>query len=151
MKRIALIAAVTGAVALVAGRDHAAYASRAAFAEPTHTVWDSVYTDAQTKTGDSLYKATCIKCHGAELKGGDDGSPLAGEEFMKSFDGRPLSALFDQIRNSMPPDNPKSIPRAQVANIVAYLLAQNHFPAGAAPLTDDMDRLSDIKFIPTKP
>ena len=150
MKRIALVAAAAGVAVLVAGPDRAV-ASRAVFAEPTHTVWDSVYTDAQTKTGDSLYKATCIKCHGAELKGGDDGSPLVGDEFMKSFDGKPLSALFDQIRNSMPPDNPKSIPRAQVADIVAYLLAQNHFPAGAAPLTDDMDRLSDIKFVPTKP
>ena len=118
--------------------------------EPTHTVWDSVYTDSQTTRGDSLYRQTCVKCHGAELAGGNDGSPLVGDPFLGNWDGQSLDQLYDRIRNSMPPDNPKSIPRDQVADILAFVLAKNRFPAGARPLTDDPDRLKDIKVVKNK-
>ena len=45
----------------------------------------------------------------------------------------------------MPPDDPTSIPCSRVADLVAYILAQNHFPAGRTALTDDAERLSDLK------
>jgi mono/diheme cytochrome c family protein len=119
-------------------------------AEPAHTTWDSVFTDAQAKNGESLYKAQCMKCHLASLAGGDDGSPLTGKDFNADFEGATLDQLFDQAYN-MPPDNPKSVPRAQIADIVAYLLAQNHFPAGSTPLTENPDQLKDIKIVFSKP
>ena len=120
-------------------------------AEPAHTTWDSVFTDAQAKNGDALYKAQCAKCHLADLAGGDDGTPLTGKAFNADFEGATLDQLFDQIRDGMPPDNPKSIPREQVADIVAYLLAQNKFPAGAKTLTENPDQLKDIKIVFNKP
>src|SRR5471030_427284 len=142
MKRLVVFAVTAGSIAVLC---YPARGEGVRRAEPTHSVWDSVYTDSQSVRGDSLYKATCAKCHGPELKGGDDGSPLTGDPFFVNWDGKPLVDLYNQIRNSMPPDNPKSIPRADVANIVAYLLAQNHFPSGGKVLTDDAERLSDIK------
>lgn len=127
-------------------------ANRSRAIEPTHTVWDSVYSSAQATRGDSLYKALgCVKCHGATLVGGDDGSPLVGKDFQGDWDGKTLQDLFDQIRNSMPPDNPRTIPRAQVVDLVGYLLAQNQFPAGGRELPDSADRLGDIKVLFTKP
>lgn len=128
----------------------AAHRSRAI--EPAHTVWDSVYTSAQATRGDSLYKALgCVKCHGPALAGGDDGSPLVGTEFQGNWDGKTLQDLFDQIRNSMPPDNPKSVPRDQVVDIVGYLLSKNQFPAGGRTLPDSSERLTDIKVVFKKP
>ncbi len=115
------------------------------------SVWDAVYTVDQVQRGDSVYQKTCKSCHGAELKGGDDGAPLAGPEFMKSYDGKLLDAMFLQIRNSMPPTDPKSIPRPLVADVMAYMLSRNHFPAGSAPLTDDIERLHQIRFHAVKP
>jgi mono/diheme cytochrome c family protein len=138
-------AAFVGASALTA------FARRASVAEPTHTVWDSVYTAAQASHGDSLYKATCIKCHGATLSGGDEGSPLVGSAFLGNWRDLTLDQLFDKIRTSMPPDNPKSIATRDVADLVAYLLAQNQFPAGARVLTDSLDRLKDIKITTSRP
>ena len=138
-------AAFVGASALTA------FARRASVAEPTHTVWDSVYTAAQASRGDSLYKATCVKCHGATLSGGDEGSPLVGSAFLGNWRDLTLDQLFDKIRTSMPPDNPKSIPTRDVADLVAYLLAQNQFPAGAKLLTDSLDRLKDIKITTSRP
>jgi mono/diheme cytochrome c family protein len=142
---------VTGALAVSAFTLVAsASTSTSTRREPTHTVWDSVYTDAQTVRGDSLYRQTCVKCHGPELAGGDDGSPLVGDPFLGNWDGQSLDQLYDRIRNSMPPDNPKSIPRDQVADVLAFVLAKNHFPAGATPLTDDPARLKDIKVLKRK-
>jgi len=144
--RVAWIAAaVVSATALTA------FASRAPGAEPTHTVWDSVYTPAQASHGDSLYKGGCIKCHGAALAGGDDGSPLVGPAFLGNWRDLTLDQLFDKIRTSMPPDNPKSIATRDVADLVAYLLAQNQFPAGVRTLTDSVDQLKDIKIVTTRP
>jgi mono/diheme cytochrome c family protein len=138
-------AAFVGASALTA------FAHRASVAEPTHTVWDSVYTAAQASHGDSLYKATCVKCHGATLSGGDEGSPLVGSAFLGNWRDLTLDQLFDKIRTSMPPDNPKSIATRDVADLVAYLLAQNQFPAGVKVLTDSLDRLKDIKITTSRP
>lgn len=138
-------AAFVGASALTA------FARRASVAEPTHTVWDSVYTAAQASHGDSLYKATCVKCHGATLGGGDEGSPLVGSAFLGNWRDLTLDQLFDKIRTSMPPDNPKSIATRDVADLVAYLLAQNQFPAGVKVLTDSLDQLKDIKITTSRP
>ncbi len=138
-------AAFVGASALTA------FARRASVAEPTHTVWDSVYTAAQASHGDSLYKATCVKCHGATLSGGDEGSPLVGSAFLGNWRDLTLDQLFDKIRTSMPPDNPKSIATRDVADLVAYLLAQNQFPAGVKVLTDSLGQLKDIKITTSRP
>ena len=138
-------AAFVGASALTA------FARRASVAESTHTVWDSVYTSAQASHGDSLYKTTCVKCHGATLSGGDEGSPLVGSAFLGNWRDLTLDQLFDKIRTSMPPDNPKSIATRDVADLVAYLLAQNQFPAGAKVLTDSLDQLKDIKITTSRP
>jgi cytochrome c5 len=147
MKKLVAFALTAGSIAVLCHPTR----GEGSRTEPTHTVWDSVYTDSQTVRGDSIYKATCTKCHGPELKGGDDGSPLAGDPFFVNWEGKPLAGLYDQIRNSMPPENPKSLSRSQVADLVAYLLAQNHFPAGHAALSDDSGRLNDIKIVQKKP
>jgi mono/diheme cytochrome c family protein len=144
-KIVWIVAAFVGASALTA------FAHRAPGIEPTHTVWDSVYTAGQASHGDSLYKVTCIKCHGATLSGGDEGSPLVGSAFLGNWRDLTLDQLFDKIRTSMPPDNPKSIATRDVADLVAYLLAQNQFPAGAKLLTDSLDQLKDIKITTVRP
>jgi mono/diheme cytochrome c family protein len=119
--------------------------------EPSRSVWDSVYSDSQATAGDALYKVTCVKCHGLTLAGVDDGSPLVGSSFLSNWSGQTLADLHDRVRTSMPPDNPKSIPRDQITTILAYLLAQNHFPVGHRPLVNDPDSLRDIKILSSKP
>jgi mono/diheme cytochrome c family protein len=144
--RSALLVAIIASASVVATAG-----ARAGSREPTHTVWDSVYTTVQASHGDSLYKATCVKCHGATLAGGDQGSPLVGRPFLDNWRDLTLDQLYDKIRTSMPPDNPKSIATRDVADLVAYLLAQNQLPSGAKTLTDSVDQLKDIKIVPTKP
>jgi mono/diheme cytochrome c family protein len=116
------------------------------------TTWDSVYTTAQATRGESLYTRSCARCHKANLAGGDDGSPLAGHEFMNSWNGSTLDGLFKKIWETMPSDSaPKTLPPKDVADITAYLLSKNQFPAGAAALSDNPDQLREIKFAATHP
>lgn len=116
------------------------------------TTWDSVYTDAQAAHGDSLYKASCAKCHGANLKGTPaDGGPLVEKEFLDSWNGMTLDQLFNKIWKTMPSDNPQTIAQKDIADIMAYLLAQNHFPSGTVALTESLDQLKTIKLAASKP
>jgi len=136
--------ALAAAVVCVAA---AAHPSARARSEPGHTVWDSVYTDSQVTRAESTYSQSCANCHGSMLEGAQDGGPLTGADFLANWDGMTLADLHDKIRTTMPPDTPNSISPSQVADLVALVLARNHFPAGAAPLTADADRLKDIKIV----
>jgi mono/diheme cytochrome c family protein len=160
MLRALAVSAAAATVSLAAGRSGgrpprttrlAAANPVRASAEPTRTTWDSVYTATQAAHGDTLYKAGCVKCHGATLAGGDQGSPLTGSSFLGDWSGLTLDQLFDKVLSTMPPDNPKSIVPKDVADIVAYLLAQNQMPAGSAPLTESSDQLKQIKFLSARP
>jgi len=151
MNRRLLFAAVLGGFAIFAARHPLALAGTRPSREPGRSVWDSVYTEAQASRGDSLYKATCVKCHGATLTGTDDGSPLTGANFLGNWSGLSAGELYEKIRTTMPPDKPKSIPRPDLADIVAYIFAQNHFPAGSKALSDSAEALNAIKILQSKP
>ena len=112
------------------------------------SVWDSVYTLAQAGRGESTYRATCASCHGDSLAGIDDAAPLVGSEFHKDYDGSTLGSLFSKISNDMPSDNPGSLTKPQVAELVAFLLKYNAYPAGAVDLPAVEESLATIKFAP---
>jgi cytochrome c len=116
------------------------------------STWDGVYTTAQAAHGATLFAASCDKCHGAAVAGtSDDGGRLVGKEFFEKYDGVTLDRLFTTIYTLMPLDNPKSLPLKDVADITAYLLAQNQMPAGSAPLSADATQLKGLKISADKP
>lgn len=152
MRRLAFLAVAAASVAIAARpAPTVAFAKTIGqFVLPAST-WDSVYTDSQTVRGDSLYKAACVKCHGADLMGTPDGNPLNGDDFKASWDGLSLDQIYDKILNEMPPDTPKTIPRNLVPDVMAYILKTNGFPAGTKALPDSVDLLKAIKFVKAKP
>jgi mono/diheme cytochrome c family protein len=151
--RLTVVAVFAGVAFLVPLRASAHRGDAADRAHPmfSQTVWDSVYTAEQATRGDSLYKVTCVKCHGPELAGGDDGAPLAGKLFLGNWTGLPLNELYEKIRTTMPSDNPKTVPPEQLIDILAFMLSKNQFPAGTKVLTTDSTLLKDIKFLQDKP
>jgi mono/diheme cytochrome c family protein len=117
----------------------------------THSTWDSVYSDSQAHRGETLYKATCMRCHGETLAGTDSAVSLSGNDFLVNWDGLTLDQLYDKMVTTMPSDNPKSVPSSQMIDILAYVLSKNSFPSGTAVLPDDVAVLKDIKFAKSKP
>lgn len=63
------------------------------------------------------------------------GPPLAGPPFLNIWGALPVSDLFDKIDNTMPADMPGTLTRPQVADLVAFVLEANQFPAGTMELS----------------
>jgi len=109
------------------------------------TVWDGVFSTAQAERGAATYKTACSECHGNDLTGDGFAPALSGAEFMGNWNDLSVGDLFERIRISMPPTNPGSVTPAQKADIVAHLMNQNKFPAGAGELEPKTEALKLIK------
>jgi mono/diheme cytochrome c family protein len=111
------------------------------------TVWEGIYTDEQATRGEALYGEHCVRCHGATLQGNGEGAqPLIGATFKATWNGVSIGALFDRIRLSMPQDKPGTMTRQQVADLLAFILRANKFPAGKDELARQTDLLNAIVF-----
>ena len=119
--------------------------------ETSRSVWDGVYTDEQTKRGEALYARECASCHGDLLTGGEQAPPLAGGEFLSNWNGLTVGDLFERVRKTMPLNKPGKLSREVNADILAYMLAVNKFPAGQTELSHNAEMLKQIRIEATKP
>ena len=115
------------------------------------SVWDGVYTKAQAERGRELYAAHCLACHGESLEGNGPVRALSGPEFAANWNGVSMGAMLDRTRNTMPLAKPGSLSRAQVADLLAFVLSSNKFPAGETELPRQAEVLNQITFLSTKP
>jgi mono/diheme cytochrome c family protein len=129
------------AVALLAGF---------AFAE-TRSVWDGVFSAEQAKRGGERYAQLCSSCHGDTLSGGESAPPLAGGEFLANWNTLTVGDLFDRTRSTMPQSKPGSMSREITAEVLAFVLAANQFPAGKTDLPQASEVLREIKIEALKP
>lgn len=122
-------------------------AAPVAFARDGSTVWSAVYTEAQASRGQATYHETCAACHGDDLGGGEMAPALAGPTFQENWTGQTLGDLFARMR-SMPPSDPGSLPRDKTADVLAYVLKVNGFPAGATELASSNSDLGAVAIAP---
>jgi len=125
----------------------------AAWATPalsqTSSVWDGVYTGAQADRGAVQYRQECVMCHGPALEGNGEAPPLVGR-FIPDWEGTKLSELFEKIQATMPLFAPGTLSASDTADLLAFILQANNFPAGPQDLQSD-DRLKRISFDARKP
>ena len=119
--------------------------------ETTRSVWDGVYTEAQAKRGEAVYRQSCASCHGVTLEGIETAGPLTGARFTANWNGVTVGDLLERVRVSMPNDRPGTLSRQQTADVLAYVFSINRFPAGKAELARQTELLKQIKFEATKP
>jgi mono/diheme cytochrome c family protein len=117
----------------------------AALAQTTRSVWDGVFTAEQAQRGHDVYTKECASCHGAELTGGESAPALAGPGFLSNWTTLTVGDLFERVRVSMPDSNPGKLSRAQVSDVIAFLLSANGFPAGKAELDKQTEVLKQIR------
>jgi mono/diheme cytochrome c family protein len=122
-----------------------------ALAFAPRSVWDGVYTEEQAKRGAALYARECAGCHGVSLTGGEEAPPLSGTTFVSNWNGLTLGDLFERTRTTMPQNDPSKVSRAQHADILAYILSVNRFPAGKAELDKQTEVLKEIRFETERP
>jgi mono/diheme cytochrome c family protein len=111
------------------------------------SVWDGVYSATQQKRGEGLYAKECSTCHGETLKGGEGAPALVGADFIASWGTSTVWDLFDKVSQTMPapPEQPGKLSPQQNADVVAFMLSANGFPAGATDLPVSADALKRIR------
>ena len=122
------------------------------FAQPAAaqvSIWSGVYTEAQSKRGQTLYSGACSQCHGARLNGAaqSDQPPspaIARAGFLRKWDGKPVAELFTYVRKMMPTDNPGTLSDQQAIDSLTYMFAVSEIPAGDKELPTDKKVLEGI-------
>jgi len=113
------------------------------------TAKPALYTAEQAAAGATVYSQSCAACHGTQLEG-VAAPALKGSAFgeMASAQGLTAQALLDVIANTMPQSDPGSLKPEDNNAVTAYILQQNGYPAGAAPLASGGAGLKDAKITP---
>ena len=128
MQRILLSAVITGfTMGVVAAAGQA----------PTKSTNDGVYTKAQGERGQKVFSDKCTACH--------EPSRFSGEAFHESWDNKALKELWDVASGTMPEDNPGSLKQQEYADILAYFLSLNQYPAGETELQGNGPAMAAIK------
>jgi quinoprotein glucose dehydrogenase len=126
-------------------------------ASETLSVRDGVFTAEQARRGQAAYTGPCDRCHGFKLDGAPDdpdmlpAPPVAGPKFLRKWNGRTLAALFEYTRATMPANNPGYLSDAEVADIVAYMLAASGLPPGDDALRPEPEALASIAIVSQAP
>jgi len=97
---------------------------------------EGVYTADQANRGLTLYDTSCASCH--EL------GKFKGTEFSNVWADKPLTDLHAAVV-SMPMDAPGSMKPQEYADIIAYFLSINDYPAGQTELEGTDDAIKAIK------
>jgi mono/diheme cytochrome c family protein len=121
-------------------------AGRAAVAQPIKTVWDGVFTAEQAARGQSSYPKACGSCHGTGLEGDGFAPPLIGESFTDRWQAGSVGDFLLIVKTTMPQDRPGSLSADAYADIVAYVLKMNNYPAGPNELSRDPDQYKNVTF-----
>jgi mono/diheme cytochrome c family protein len=141
-----IVAAAAAAMAVFSGSIVKPVAAQA-----PKNVWDGAYTAEQAVRGKQLYVDSCSNCHKEGLQGSDLAPALKGDDFLLQWADSSMKDVFDTISTKMPQDNPGSLMPQVNADILAFILQVNKFPAGHDELKPDATLLKGITITPTKP
>lgn len=104
---------------------------------PQKTTNDGVYSAAQAERGKKTFTANCTSCH--------DTDRFSGATFAEAWVGKPMKEIWDVASGTMPEDNPGSLKQQEYADILAYFLSLNAYPAGDAELAPGASAMASIK------
>lgn len=136
---IGILGAAVAATMLLAGRD--------VIAQPAKTVWDGVFTMEQAARGEGSYRKECSSCHGAALEGDGGFAPaLIAEAFTFRWQDATVGDVMIVVKASMPQDRPAALGPDVYADIVAFMLKMNNYPAGQTELSTDPAQSKDTRF-----
>ncbi|MGH7694250.1 MAG: c-type cytochrome [Gemmatimonadaceae bacterium] len=101
------------------------------------TVSNGVYSAAQADRGEKVFQKVCVECH------------EVGEFMQSLFDkewlGKTLFDFFDLVKTTMPDDKPGTLQSEDVLDVIGYIFKLNAYPAGAADLPSDPEKMKLIQ------
>lgn len=132
-----------------AAAPHANSAQPAASAQPARP---ALYTQAQAQAGKQVYEKYCVACHGANLHGTAAPS-VAGTDFLSTAKNNDwtLEVIRYLVFTLMPLNAGGTLTPEQYADVMAFLLASNCFPAGSTPFPQaDQSSFANVQLAPTE-
>jgi mono/diheme cytochrome c family protein len=108
------------------------------------SVATGVYTEADAARGQAAYASQCATCHGRSLKSNGDAPSLVEEPFAFGWKGKTLAERFKVIKETMPPDDPGTLPDETIRDVMTYILKVNGYPAGSTAFPADATGLEQI-------
>ena len=105
---------------------------------------DGIFTVEQARRGEKYFAASCAICHGSELAGATNAPSLAGDSFLRRWQGHSVGELFSRISQTMPKEHPHSLTDGSYADIVAFILEANGFPPSKTELKPDASTLNQV-------
>lgn len=120
---------------------------QSAVAQSATTTMSGVYTEAQAARGQAQFATNCAPCHGSTAQGNGEAPALTGADFTADWIGLTMGDLFDRIRTTMPQDAPGKLSRDTYADITAFILKINGYPAGQKDLDKRSEYLKAIGFV----
>jgi mono/diheme cytochrome c family protein len=107
-------------------------------ASQDQTVKSGIYAKDQAERGKAVYDKICVACHTFKpSEKSKDNPDLGGDAFLTKWDQKTVHELATVIYTTMPNDGSAVITEEQTADVVAFILQQNNFPAGTAPFKWD--------------
>jgi hypothetical protein len=88
----------------------------------------------------------CESSHAPDLAGGKVVPEIVGPTFITRWSGQTVGHLFERVVVSMPEDDPSSVSRQAKADIIAFILRANRFPAGDTELPDRIEGFNRFAF-----
>jgi mono/diheme cytochrome c family protein len=119
-------------------------------AQGGRSVKEGVYSEEQARRGEVVYVESCANCHGERMEGIDMSPPLAGSTFSSNWNTLTVGDLFDRIRTTMPMERPGTLTPQQNADVIAYMLKANEYPAGETELPNVVTPLKTILIEPAR-
>ncbi len=111
------------------------------------SIRNGVYTAEEAQRGKAIYQNQCGMCHGDALEGQGQNSPLAGTIFLNNWTGQTVADLFMKTIVMMPAMDPGTLTPKDTAEVIAYILRANKFPAGKTELPSDPQSLEMIHIV----
>jgi mono/diheme cytochrome c family protein len=102
-------------------------------ADPTTA--DGIFTTTQADRGEALFRSTCSECH--------ESADWTDRGFKGRWEDESVFQLWYYINDRMPYDDPWSLSRQQVTDVLTYILRLNGLPAGDVELATDDDSIDD--------
>ena len=125
-------------------------ASRSVVFAQAKNTWSGVFTAEQVARGKEKAMAECASCHGNTFKG-DLAPSLVGPDFIDHWYDARLGELALRVQNTMPASAPGTLKPEEYADVLAFILSENGFPAGSDTLKmTPVDALDAIKITKTK-
>jgi mono/diheme cytochrome c family protein len=114
--------------------------------ETTNAAKPKLYTAQQAAGGERTYDAKCSACHGDHLEGGA-GPALSGTTLGTLAKNTKMTVgdMFSFVAQQMPLNDPASLSRSEYAEIMAYILKKNGYPAGTKSLTYGAAMVSTVR------